>query len=126
MTRQTFLLLSVFAAVSFLAACKKETKFKYRTTCNECRVSYYDGSGNFVDKEPHTGTFELEISVPQFSPVMVAVQSTAYPDSAVDNPVFLTDVVTSELERAGDVICTDSSKGGKKFQAASCTYAWQK
>lgn len=125
MTRHMFPVL-VCAAVSFLAACKKETKFKYRTTCNQCRISYYDESGNFVSKEPHTGTFELEISVPQFSPVMVAVQSTAYPDSAANSPVFLTDMVTAELQREGKTVDTDSSESGKKFQAASCSYDWQK
>lgn len=125
MPRKT-ILLAVSAVVCLFAACKKETKFKYKATCNQCRISYYDEAGNFVDKEPHTGTFEKEISVPQFSPVMLAVQSTAYPDSATNSPIFLTDVVMTELVREGETICSDTSEGGKKFQAASCSYTWEK
>lgn len=125
MPRKTILFLTSAVLILF-AACKKETKFTYKATCNECVISYYDEAGNFVDKEPHTGTFEKEISVPQFSPVMVAVQSSAYPDSAANNPIFLTDVVTTELLMKGNVVCQDTSSGGKKFQAATCAYVWEK
>lgn len=125
MPRKTLLFLAS-ATVCLFAACKKTTKFTYKAACNECRISYYDEGGNFVNKEPHTGSFELEITVPQFAPVMLAVQSTAYPDSATNSPIFLTDVVTTELQREGEMVCQDTSSGGKKFQAASCSYTWEK
>ncbi len=63
--RKTILLMAPPPWYALFAALQKETKFKYKATCNQCRISYYDEAGNFVDKEPHAGTFEKEISVPQ-------------------------------------------------------------
>lgn len=124
-TPRTFLLI-ISGCLLLLGACKKETKFTYKATCKECRISYYDEKANFVSKELHQGSFEKEISVADFSPVMIAVQSVAYPDSGASAPIFLTDIVTTTLFRDGKQVGGDTSTTGKKFQAASCSYNWQK
>lgn len=119
-TRRTTLFLASSALLMF-TACKKEIPFSYKASCNRCVVSYYDADQKFIGKETHEGTFEKEISVAEFTPVMIAVQS-----SVTDPADLVTDRVYVELKRSGKVVCSDSSSNGKKFQAVSCEYVWPK
>lgn len=123
-TTGIFLIMALAGLLS-MTSCKKETAFTYKATCNQCRISYYDENGNFVSKEPHQGSFEKKISVPQFGNVMVAVQSQMYLDSAAANPIFATDVIMVELFKEGERICSDTATG-KKLQAVTCSYSWPK
>lgn len=119
------LFFSVVALMS-MAACKKKVNFTYKANCIDCKISYYDEEGNFVSREEHSGSFEQEVSVAEFSPIMIAVQSTAFKDSSSNNPIFATDLISIELSKGGEVVCADTSANGKKFQAVSCSYDWQK
>lgn len=122
--RKTILFLAAATVLPF-SACKKTSTFKYKATCIDCVVSYYDENGNFVQKEPHQGTFEKEITIARFAEVMVAVQSQVYLDSAATNPVFAGDAITVELWKDGDKVCGDDATG-KKLQAITCGYSWPK
>jgi hypothetical protein len=126
------LFFAVCLVVSFVA-CKKETTFKYKATCDNCKISYYDENGTFVVREDHQGTFEKEISVEDFSPVMIAVKSSACPETTnttpttttCDSALFVNDVIMVELWKSGEQINTDTSMG-KPEQAISFSYDWQK
>jgi hypothetical protein len=131
-TCKTTLLLASLA-ILLLSACKKETSFTYKASCDDCLISYYDESGNFVSREAHQGSFEKEISVVEFSPVMIAVKSSKCPESTVtlpasttcDSTLFVNDVIMIELWRSGEKIFADTSMG-KPEQAISHSYIWQK
>ena len=130
-TCKTTLLLSSLALL--LSACKKETSFTYKASCEDCLISYYDESGNLVSRESHQGSFEKEISVAQFSPVMIAVKSSKCPESSVtlpasttcDSALFVNDVIMIELWKSGEKVFADTSMG-KPEQALSHSYIWQK
>jgi len=124
-TRKATLFLAS-AALLMTAACKKVTDFRYKTSCTQCKVTYYDEDGKLVSQEAHTGSFEKEISVPRFNPIMVAVQSTVCPNAgACDSSLFVNDVITIELWKGSEKICGDTSTG-KKLQAVTCNYVWPK
>lgn len=101
------------------AACKKETTFTYKANCNQCKISYFDETGNFVSREEHQGAFEKEISVPSFSPVVISLQSTV-----TDSATLATEVITVSVEKAGKTVCADTSANGKKFHSITCSYDW--
>jgi|GEM_PF-1041493 len=131
-TCKTPLLLSSLALLMF-SACKKETSFTYKAICDDCQISYYDESGNFVSREALQGSFEKEISVVEFSPVMIAVKSAKCPETSVTTPtsttcdsaLFVNDVIMIELWKSGEKIFADTSTG-KPEQALSHSYIWQK
>lgn len=124
-TRKIFFISMAALLLSF-TACKKETTFKYKANCIECKISFYDESGSFVSREAHQGAFEKEISVVDYSPVMIAVQSTAFADSASTSPIFATDLISVEIYKDGELDGGDTSANGKKNQAVTYQYDWQK
>lgn len=131
--RKTALYFVAFSIVLFFAACKKTTSFTYKATCTDCKISYYDENGNFISREDHQGSFEKEISVKEFSPVMIAVRSSACPENTVttlnsttcDSALFVNDVLMVYVLKAGEQIFGDTVSG-KPLQAISYNHDWQK
>ncbi len=115
---------ALFAGL-LLSGCKKTVSFTYKAFCTECKVSYYDEKGFFMAQQPAAGTFEKQMDVPEFSNIMIAVQSSVHLDSAAGNPIFDSDVIRVELYKGKDLVCSDTAVG-KKLQAVTCSYSWPK
>jgi hypothetical protein len=115
---------ALFAGL-FIAGCKKTVSFTYKASCTECKVSYYDEKGFFIAQQPAAGIFEKQMEVPEFSNIMIAVQSSVHPDSAAGNPIFASDVIWVQLYKGNELICSDTAVG-KKLQAVTCAYSWPK